>query len=86
MNPNLTAAQKDALTKAWQLLCEHFDYAIVAYETSIEKADQCVSTFDCNYHGGISPALGLIERAKNEWLNTDDSPDDEEDWKKESLT
>lgn len=72
-NPHLTEAQVEALNKAWDLLREHFDHAILAYETEARVGTR--RTFDCNYHGGVSAAIGLAEQAKAEWLK--DGDDDE---------
>lgn len=59
---NLTDAQVGARDKAWELLKEHFEHVIVCYDT--EVVDGTDRAFECNYHGGITTAIGLCERAK----------------------
>lgn len=58
---HLTCAQNEALHKAWELLCEHFDIAVVIYATEV---DASISTTkrelarDVLWHGGAVQALG----------------------------
>lgn len=66
----LTEAQREALRKAWDLLCEHFEGVVVAYSTTCQD-DGNESVFDCNYHGGFTTAIGIVERAKHMWLRAD---------------
>lgn len=78
----MTDSQYEALTKAWELLCEHFDKCIVAFETEdSDDGEPLSNVFDCNYHGGIAPAIGLCERAKFKWLKGDGT-DEDDPWKK----
>ena len=78
-----TPAQREALCKAWDMLCEHFEHVIVVLATT-PPDDPCATVFDCNYHGGFANAIGLAERAKHKWLTEAMGGQDLEDhWKKE---
>lgn len=78
----MTDAQHEALSKAWEILCEHFDSCIVAYETEdTEDGEPLSNVFDCNYHGGVCDAIGLAERSKHQWLNLRGT-DEDDPWKK----
>lgn len=61
---SLSQSQNEALNKAWELLCEHFDSCIIAYET--ESSESTTRVLSWNYHGGIVRAIGLAEYVKNE--------------------
>jgi hypothetical protein len=69
----MTAAQTEALNKAWELLTEHFDHCIVAYETDADDVDgPPESEFDASYNGGVSAAIGLCERTKYKLLRLEE--------------
>ncbi len=58
-----TQAQKEALTKAWDLITEHFDRAVLLINTDKLSDDQETTT--CYYwRGGVLSAIGLMEVAK----------------------
>jgi hypothetical protein len=61
-DPDLTPAQMGALDKAWDMLEEHFDHVLLLIDTEAPEGEDRV--FQCGYHGGITAAIGLCERAK----------------------
>lgn len=74
---DLTQAQIEARDRAWEMLREHFDCVILAYDTEVaEGADRC---FEANYHGGITAAIGLCERAKLRMMDRSEVSDVEEE-------
>jgi hypothetical protein len=67
----LTGAQNEAINKAWELLREHFEAVIIAYDTeAVTGTDRCQSW---NYHGGLLRAIGLAEYVKHEALEEPES-------------
>jgi hypothetical protein len=63
----LTPVQVQIRDKAWEMLNEHFDGVILVFDTEVNEGTD--RAFQCNYHGGITVALGLCERAKKDLLN-----------------
>lgn len=74
---DITEAQWEALLKTWEILKEHFDHVIVAYDT--ECRDGTDRTFECNYHGGITTAVGLAEKAKVKFIKQSFADEEDED-------
>lgn len=64
-------AQEDALKKAYTLLGEHFDYALISISTDYE-ADMTGRTCaqEVVWKGGYISAIGLAEYAKHKILTT----------------
>lgn len=63
---DLTDSQWNALNKAWEMLKEHFDHVIIAYDTEAREGTDRIT--EVNYHGGTTSAIGLAEKAKYKLL------------------
>lgn len=71
----MTDAQKSAKDKVWDIIKEHFDHAVLLIETEAEEDTDRI--FICNYHSGITTAIGLCERGKHYWINLDNQKENE---------
>lgn len=58
----LTPAQKQARDKAWEILKEHFDSAVLIFDTEVKEGTD--RAFQANFDGGITMAIGLCDRAR----------------------
>jgi hypothetical protein len=58
---DLTEAQNEAVEKAWALMREHFDGAVLIFDT--ETKDGNDTLFGVNYQGGVNRSIGLTQRA-----------------------
>lgn len=72
---DLTDAQEAALDKAWDLIKEHFDNAVLIIETEVEQSNTPDNFFVTSYHGGVSLCIGLMERAKHRLIQKALSPE-----------
>lgn len=71
----MTAAQREARDKAYDILGEQFDHVLIAL--SFETDQGCVQV---NYwKGGYIPALGLATYAQN-WILTKTEPLEEKNY------
>lgn len=68
---DMSAPQREAICKAWDLLCEHFDRVllVVDFETEGEggKREDAHEGF---WHGGSLSAIGMAAYAQQKLLNT----------------
>ena len=72
-------SQDAALKKAWDLLSEHFDHALLVIEWETNRDEELTDAHIAYWHGGALPALGMAEYAKHYILNTErksQEPDD----------
>jgi hypothetical protein len=80
----MTAPQRQALQKAWDILTEHFDHVLVVadWESDDEHGERC-NAHEGWWYGGSIPAIGLAEFAKDRILksgtkyNEPEKPEDE---------
>lgn len=63
----MTPAQRAAISKAWDLLGEHFDRVLLVVDW--ETNDGC-DAHEGYWHGGSLPAVGLAEFAKDRILRS----------------
>lgn len=67
----MTAAQQDAIKKAWDLLSEHFERCLLVVDWDIDAPNGESETAHTGYwHGGSIAAVGLAEFAKQRLLNS----------------
>jgi hypothetical protein len=62
----ITAAQREALDKAWDLLSEHFDRILLITDCEVTNAEGGEENETHGFwHGGYLAALGCAEHAKH---------------------
>jgi len=61
-----TPSQDDAVKKAWDLISEHFDRALLVVDVECEDGDDGHQVF---WHGGFLAGLGAAEYAKHHLLH-----------------
>lgn len=67
----MTAAQREAVQKAYTILTEHFDRMILVVDFDIDEPDGKMSDAHEGYwHGGSMSGIGLAEFAKDRILNS----------------
>jgi hypothetical protein len=67
----LSDAQRAALQKAYDLLTEHFEAAIIVCDWECDDPDEKrTSAHECWWHGGSIAAIGLAAYAKDRILRS----------------
>jgi len=61
---NMSAAQRQALEKSWDTLCEHFDRVLLVVDWETEINGERIDAHEGYWHGGILAAIGAAEFAK----------------------
>ena len=72
----ITPAQEEARDKAWDMLKEHFENVIIAYDTEVSEGTD--RFFEFNWWGSPSMAIGLCERSKLRMLKKIEQENDPE--------
>lgn len=71
----MTPIQAEVLNKVNEMLKEHFDNSVVIVDT--EGAKNCDRLFNASWNGGgLTNALGLVERMKHRLLLRSEYSDD----------
>ena len=73
-----TPAQEEVWRSVVAQLREHFDASVLVVESDIEHDDHATIKRG-TYHGGMSQALGLLQREQQRLLDIDRQPEKEED-------
>lgn len=67
----MSAAQREAIQKAWDILTEHFERVVVVADWDCQDEDDTETTaHEGWWHGGSMPAIGLCEFAKDRILHS----------------
>lgn len=63
---SLTLAQQEALQQAWSLLQEHFDSAVLIYDTEVAEGTDRV--YEGLRHGSLAGAIGMCYLFREELM------------------
>lgn len=60
-----TKPQREAIEKAWDILCEHFERVLVVVDTDVEERDgKPEDAHEGYWHGGSMAAIGMADFAR----------------------
>lgn len=78
MSDSKTPAQQQALEKAWDLLCEHFERVLLVVDFEIEHNGKLADQHSGFWHGGALAAIGAAEYAKQRILESNEKNNEPE--------
>lgn len=64
--PPFTDAQKQALSRAWPILTEHFDNVLLVVSTEVEHGAMRYDDSAYFYRGSVHQAIGMAVTAQHE--------------------
>lgn len=68
---DLTKSQEEALERAWSILTEHFDRALLVVDSDVDNRDgRNTDDSSCLWHGGYMSAIGMAHYALNRITNS----------------